>query len=160
MALITTRSTAGTGASVKNAPLSNAEVDNNFINLNSELIGKLEIVNPTYSGILSGNGSIQEKSVAVPLTNILDLSLGNYFTKTITTLSSFTVSNVPATGTAVAFILDITNGGSAAITWWTNTKWAGGIAPVLTTAGRDVLGFFTYNAGTTWTGILLGKDVK
>lgn len=35
MASITTRVTAGTGATVKNAPLTNAEIDNNFINLNS-----------------------------------------------------------------------------------------------------------------------------
>lgn len=35
MASITTRVTAGTGATVKNAPLTNAEIDNNFININS-----------------------------------------------------------------------------------------------------------------------------
>ena len=35
MASITTRVTTGTGATVKNAPLTNAEIDNNFINLNS-----------------------------------------------------------------------------------------------------------------------------
>ncbi len=35
MASITTRVTAGTGATVKNAPLTNAEIDTNFINLNS-----------------------------------------------------------------------------------------------------------------------------
>ena len=39
MASITTRVTSGGGANVKNAPLSNAEVDTNFINLN---IDKLE----------------------------------------------------------------------------------------------------------------------
>jgi len=37
MAAITTRQTAGTGATVKNAPLTNAEIDNNFINLNTDL---------------------------------------------------------------------------------------------------------------------------
>lgn len=35
MASITTRVTAGTGATVKNAPLTNTEIDNNFININS-----------------------------------------------------------------------------------------------------------------------------
>jgi hypothetical protein len=34
MSNITTRVTAGSGATVKNAPLTNAEIDNNFINLN------------------------------------------------------------------------------------------------------------------------------
>lgn len=39
MAAITTRVTTGGGATVKNAPLTNTEIDNNFINLNT---GKLE----------------------------------------------------------------------------------------------------------------------
>jgi hypothetical protein len=44
MSSITTRVTSGTGASVKNAPLSNAEIDNNFININTD---KLEITDTT-----------------------------------------------------------------------------------------------------------------
>lgn len=36
MSSITTRVTAGSGATVKNAPLTNAEIDNNFINLNND----------------------------------------------------------------------------------------------------------------------------
>jgi hypothetical protein len=101
----------------------------------------------------------KETRVAVAASN-LDLSLGNYFTCTISGATTLTVSNVPATGTAVSLILDLTNGGSATITWWSGMKWAGGAAPTLTAAGRDVLGFFTHDGGTTWTGLLLGKDVK
>jgi hypothetical protein len=41
MAAITTRSTAGTGATVKNSTLTNAEVDNNFINLNVDIQTRL-----------------------------------------------------------------------------------------------------------------------
>ena len=37
MASITTREVAGTGATVKGTPLTNAEIDNNFININTEL---------------------------------------------------------------------------------------------------------------------------
>ena len=36
MSSITTRVTAGSGATVKNAPLTNAEIDTNFINLNND----------------------------------------------------------------------------------------------------------------------------
>ncbi len=92
--------------------------------------------------------------------NDIDVRSGNYFTKTISGATTLTVSNVPAAGTAASFILDLTNGGSATITWWSGVKWAGGTAPTLTAAGRDVLGFFTHDGGTTWTGLLLGKDVK
>jgi hypothetical protein len=40
MSSITTRVNSGTGATVKGAPLTNSEIDNNFINLNTD---KLEI---------------------------------------------------------------------------------------------------------------------
>lgn len=101
----------------------------------------------------------KETKVAMGANNI-DVAAGNYFTKTISGATTLTVSNVPSTGNGVSFILDLTNGGSATITWWTGVKWANGTAPTLTAAGRDVLGFFTHDGGTTWTGVLLGKDVK
>jgi hypothetical protein len=90
----------------------------------------------------------------------IDLATGNYFTKTISGATTFTVSNTSSSGVATSFILDLTNGGSATITWWSGVKWAAGTAPTLTSAGRDVLGFFTHDGGTTWTGLVLGKDVK
>jgi len=92
--------------------------------------------------------------------NAIDLATGNYFTKTISAATTFTVSNVPVAGNAISFILDLTNGGAGTITWWAGMKWAGGTAPTLTTAGRDSLGFFTHDGGTTWTGLVLGKDIK
>lgn len=101
----------------------------------------------------------REARVVMPA-NDINLLNGNYFTRTISGATTLTVSNVPATGTAASFILDLTNGGSATITWWSGVKWAGGTAPTLTAAGRDVLGFFTHDGGTTWTGLVLGKDVK
>jgi hypothetical protein len=90
----------------------------------------------------------------------LNLANGNYFSHTVSGSTTFTVSNVPTTGTAVSLIFDITNGGSAAITWWANVKWPGGSAPTLTASGRDVLGFYTYDNGATWSGFVLGRDVK
>lgn len=101
----------------------------------------------------------KEVKVAVSASDI-DLSTANYFTKTISGTTTFTVSNVPSTGTAVSFILDLTNGGSATVNWWSGVKWAGGTAPTLTTSGRDSLGFYTYDGGSTWTGLVLGKDIK
>ena len=115
-------------------------------------------INPNGGRVFFG-GAIQEAKSAIAASAI-NLSLGNYFTKTISGATTFTVSNVPTTGTAASFILDLTNGGSATVTWWTGVKWAGGTAPTLTSAGRDVLGFFTHDGGTTWTGAVIGKDVK
>ena len=101
----------------------------------------------------------REVRVAIPASNI-DLSTGNYFTRTISGTTTLTVSNIPTTGTANSFILDLTNGGSATVNFFANVKWAGGVAPTLTASGRDALGFYTYDAGTTWTGLVLGLDIK
>ena len=108
--------------------------------------------------LLTSTAYIETKT-SIAASNI-DLSVGNYFSKTISGTTTFTVSNTPTSGKAASFILDLTNGGSATINWWSGMKWAGGTAPTLTTSGRDVLGFFTYDGGTTWTGLVLGKDVK
>lgn len=113
----------------------------------------------TLAGVSYFSGAFQETRIAIGASNI-DLSLGNVFTRTISGATTLTVSNIPTSGKTCSFILDLTNGGSAAITWWSGVKWQLGAAPGLTAAGRDVLGFFTHDAGTTWTGLLLGKDVK
>lgn len=97
----------------------------------------------------------KETKVAIAASDI-DLSAGNYFTKTISGATTFTVSNTATTGSVSAFILDLTNGGSATITWFSGVTWAAGTPPTLTASGRDVLGFFTHDGGTTWNGLVLG----
>lgn len=113
----------------------------------------------TLNSTTSKATSYQETKTTVSASNI-DLSTGNYFSKTISGTTTFTVSNVPTTGTAASFIFDITNGGSATITWFSGVKWPGGTAPTLMASGRDVLGFFTYDGGTTWSAFVLGEDLK
>ena len=90
----------------------------------------------------------------------IDLRAAGYFSKTITANTTFSVLNVPNTGTAVTFLLDLTNGGSFSITWWSGVKWSNGLAPSLTASGRDVLGFFTHDGGITWSGLVIGRDLK
>lgn len=144
-----------------NANLSVATVSaNTFANT------KLANTSGTFGGNLliagtltASQGGVFETRVTMAANNI-DVSTGSYFTKTISGATTLTVSNVPSTGTSASFILDLTNGGSATITWWSGVKWAGGTAPTLTTSGRDSLGFYTYDNGTTWTGLILGKDIK
>jgi hypothetical protein len=87
----------------------------------------------------------------------INLNSGNYFTYTVTGSITFAPSNLASSGSVNSFILDLTNGGAYTVTWWSNLKWAGGTAPTLSSSGRDVLGFFTENAGTTWNGFVLGK---
>jgi hypothetical protein len=102
---------------------------------------------------------LRETKIAIPASNI-DLNSGNFFTRTISGATTLTVSNAAASGSASSFILELTNAGSAAITWFSGVKWTGGTAPVLTASGVDILGFYTHDGGTTWRGLLLSKDSK
>lgn len=122
---------------------------------------EIALVNATGTETLTNKTILATKEVKVAVgASNLDLSTANVFTRTITTATTLTVSNTPSTGTAYSFVLDLTNGGAGVITWWTGMKWAGGTAPTLTAAGRDMLGFITHDGGTTWSGFVLGKDIK
>jgi hypothetical protein len=111
------------------------------------------------SNALSDFTAIREKKVTMAGATV-DLSLGNYFTTTLTTTTSFKLANTVAADKVNSWILDITNGGSKTITWFTGTKWAGGTAPTLTASGRDVLGFFSHDASSTVNGFVLATDIK
>jgi len=101
---------------------------------------------------------LKETRVAVSGTDI-DLATGNYFTKTISGSTTFTVSNVPASGTVGAFILELTNPGTT-VTWWSGVKWVSGTQPTWTVTGTDILAFYTIDGGTTWRAFAVGKDSK
>lgn len=103
--------------------------------------------------------AVIEKANAIS-ESAIDCSLGGVFTKTISGATTFTVSNVAASGNVSSFILELTNGGSAVVTWWSGMTWVGGIPPTLTASGVDSLGFMTRNGGTTWSGWVLGLDMK
>lgn len=85
----------------------------------------------------------------------IDLSLGNGFTKTISSATTFTLTNVPASPALVIWLLELTNGGSAAITWWSGIVWASGSPPALTASGVDRIGFYTINGGTSSVGFII-----
>lgn len=113
----------------------------------------------TMTGIFQGVGTrgTVTSPAAVSGTITLDLSAGDWFGATISAAATFALSNVAGTGLTSSFILDLTNGGAFTVTWFAGVKWAGGTAPTLTASGRDVLGFFTDDGGTTWAGFVLGK---
>ena len=98
---------------------------------------------------------LKETKVAMSA-NDINLSAGNYFTKTISGATTLTVSNVASSGSVSAFVLELTNGGSAAVTFFSGVTWAAATAPTLTAAGVDTLAFFTTDGGTTWRGFVLG----
>jgi len=109
-------------------------------------------VAPTTTPTLTG---VKETKVAMAA-HAIDLSLGNYFTYTLSGAQTLTVSNIATSGSVSAFVLEVTNGGSAALTFFSGVTWAAATAPTLTAAGVDNLAFFTTDGGTTWRGFVLG----
>lgn len=103
-------------------------------------------------------GPLNETVASVAATTI-SLGSNNYFTKTITTATTFTFSGAATTPSVSSFILELTNGGSFTVTWPTSVKWPGGIAPTLTATGLDILGFYSIDSGTNWRGLVLGLQV-
>lgn len=104
--------------------------------------------------------SINETAVALGAGVNIDLSAGSYFSKTITAVTTFTRSNVPASGRVGSFTLELTNGGNFTVNWFAGVKWDGGTQPALTANGIDILAFITRDGGTTWRGVLNSKDSK
>ena len=153
-------------------------VGGNLIVSGSSTANTLSATNVTVSGTLGVTGAstftgtiaalnkltlssaIHEARVDLSTATEINVGQANYFIRTISTDTTFTVTGTPATGTVASFILDLTNGGSATITWVTGTVWSGGTAPTLTASGRDVLGFFTHNGGGTINGFVLGTDLQ
>jgi hypothetical protein len=104
----------------------------------------------TLSGATLSSGSMRSAVVAVAALNI-DCALGNYFTKTVSANSVFTVSNVPS-GVAYAFTLELTHT-SGTVTWPTAVKWPGDVAPTLTTGKTHLFTFVTDDGGVRWRGV-------
>ena len=122
----------------------------------SSLTSYLDKAGGTMTGAIT---AIAETKVAMGA-NAIALASGNVFTKTISGATTLTVSGWLATGNANSFILELTNGGSAVVTYPAGSKFAGGTAPTLTASGKDILGCYSHDAGTTLNWIVLGKDVK
>tara|TARA_B110000503_G_scaffold75745_1_gene116938 strand:+ start:1457 stop:2206 length:750 start_codon:yes stop_codon:yes gene_type:complete len=113
----------------------------------------------TFTAVQTFGKSVVETRVAIAAAEI-DLALGNYFTKSSVGTLTLTLTNEAATGSVSAFVLELANGASPAVTFTFNAgstvTWAAATAPTLTASGTDVLAFFTYDGGTTWRGFVLG----
>jgi hypothetical protein len=112
-------------------------------------------ITQTFTAVQTMGNAIRETKVAIAASEI-DLATGNYFTKTISGGTTFTVANVASSGTVSAFVLELTNGGSDTVTYFSGVTWAAATPPTLTASGVDTLAFFTHDGGTTWRGFVLG----
>jgi hypothetical protein len=115
----------------------------------SQTLTNKTLSGPTVSGVVDVSGSTRESIVSIAALDV-DCSLGNYFTKTISSNSTFTFSNAPSSR-AFAFTLKVVHT-SGTITWPAAVKWPGNTAPTLTTGRTHLFVFSTEDAGSTWRG--------
>jgi len=95
------------------------------------------------------SGVYKQSIVAVSGTDI-DCSTGNYFTKTISSNTTFTFSNVP-TSRAYSFILELTHT-SGTVTWPASVAYPNSTTPTLTTGKTHLFIFITDDGGTRFRG--------
>lgn len=171
MASITTRSTAGTGATVKNAPLTNEEIDNNFIILNT---AKQETADCVSTNVVDkvvkrdGSGNFSAGTITAALSGNATSST------TATNLSGGAAGSVPynsAAGTTVQLAAGTSGqiyraNGAAAPSWMDQSSIAAGTASTLATS-RSINGTSFNGAGDITTSfwgtartITLGSSAK
>ncbi|MFZ5624440.1 MAG: hypothetical protein ACOY71_08400 [Gemmatimonadota bacterium] len=108
---------------------------------------------PVITGGITYTGSVKGNVQAVASTSI-DVSVADFFTKSISANTTFTFDN-PTASKAQGFILILTISGSAIPTWPASVDWSGGTTPTLGD-GKHVLGFLSADGGTTWLGFVGG----
>jgi hypothetical protein len=109
----------------------------------------------TYSSTVLVTGSYRSSIVALGASNSINCDSGNYFTKTITTNTTFTVANVPISA-VYTFTLEVQHD-SGAITWFSGVEWPQGTAPTVTSGKTSLFIFTTDNGGTRWRGAYLSN---
>ncbi len=85
----------------------------------------------------------------------VNLSRCNYVRMTVTGATTLTFTNPPTGGYVVAYVFEITNGGSSTVTWPGSISWVAGSAPTLKASGINMVGLITYDNGASYLGILL-----
>ncbi len=101
----------------------------------------------TITSGLTLSGSVKQNVQALGALDI-DLTLGEYFTKTIAANSTFTFSNVVA-GKAQTFHVALTIGSSAVPAWPGSVNWGATGMPAMGN-GTHLLTFETNDGGTNW----------
>jgi len=153
------RSNLGLGSAAQLASSALFQVANNLSEVANAAtaranLGAAASASPSFTGGVTQSGSTKQSVQAVSGTDF-DLSLQDFFTKSISGNTTFTFSN--ATGAvAQGFAVRLTISSGAVDTWPASVKWAGGTKSTLGN-GSHVLGFLTFDGGTTWIGMLGAK---
>ena len=112
--------------------------------------GNVTANNVTAQGSLDVAGAYTGSISAVGASNIIDCSLGNYFTETVAGAVTFSFSNVPS-GKAYGLTLEI-DYQSGSIAWPASVYWPLNTAPTLNSGNTQLIVLITSDGGTTWRG--------
>lgn len=93
------------------------------------------------------SGTYAQSIVAISGTTI-DCSAGNYFTKTITGTTTFSITNVPSSR-AFSIVVEIQHN-SGSVNWPSSVKFADNDAPTLTNGKTTLFVLVTDNGGGRW----------
>jgi hypothetical protein len=110
-------------------------------------------VSPHLTGSIYFDGSVRGPAVVLA-GSVVDCSLGNYFTKTVSANTTFSFSNVPPAGQRYGVIvkLKLTAG---VVSLGSNVTFTNNIAPQLATGKTHLVGAITDDGGTTWCAVVV-----
>jgi hypothetical protein len=83
-------------------------------------------------------------------TTSVDLSLGSYFTQSVSSNKTYTFTNIPTSTDFYSFVMEITLSASVALTWPSSVKWPRDIAPSLSASKTHLFVFITDDGGSRW----------
>ena len=118
---------------------------------------------PDAAGVLSSVDAYNAVTSSSNATTV-DCRDGGTFSHTLTENTTFTFSNVPASGTAYIMSIEIIQDSSASgftVTWPSSVDFPAATAPTLTATADavDVFVFTTRDGGTTWYGFTAGQAI-
>ena len=156
----------GTTAIAPNLAAGSWEVGGVTVTVTAAELNKLD--NATFTtgagGVMTFNDGVNEKYNAVTSsagTATLDCSSGNVFSITLAEATTFAFSNVPSSGAAYGFTLEIKQDALAsgyAVTFPASLNWPEGVAPALSASANavDIVTLYTRDGGATWFAFAVG----
>lgn len=142
------------------AQFNTAMSDGSFVSLagtetlTNKTLTSPSVSDPTNTGSIYNNGSMRGNITALAALEV-DCSAGNYFTKSISSNSTFTFANAPASR-AYGFMLKVAiSGAGTTISWPASVYWPNDAAPTWEDGTTNLFMFFTDDGGTTWRGSAL-----
>ena len=117
-------------------------------------IGAAASASPTITGGMTFSGASKGNVQALGALDV-DWSVAEFQTKSISANQTFTFSNITASK-AQAVLLLLTISSSAVPTWPATVDWANGAAPSFGD-GEHLIGFVTFDGGTTVKGLVGGQ---